>query len=1539
MRRHAKTSTAFNLEGSGIRAFFGRSLATRGACSGVDGSGAPSRPRTTLLALAIAALAAIALAPAASAAPKTIVGAIGEEGSGPGQFQPFQIGGIAVNQATDEIYVVDVGNQRVQRFDAAGEFVSEFGSSGTGAAEFSFSEVAPDIAVDQADGSVYVADPGNNRIQKFTASGAFVSTWGWGVETGTETFEVCTTTCQAGIAGFGDGQLSTPTGVAVDPGDGDVLVADRENGRIQRFDTTGAYQAQFGEGEVFGPYRVGVDSTGAVYAFEQYGRVVKFDSSGSFLEVFAESLLVNSPSHMTVDPISDRVFVLQYTEDFAGGQLHEFDTTGLLLETHLLPDGSQETAGIGIELSADLIYISGHSVFILGEGPIVPPTVALQPATEVGTDSATLHGTVDPNGGQAAARYRFEVSKNGVTWEQVGDGGNVGKGTDPVEVFESVSGLDPNTLYRVRLVAGKGFGSPDAISGELTFLTDAALPSATTLTTSVRGTTTATLFGRINPAGQVTSYRFEYGLTAAYGHKAPVPDALVGAGGADKLVSAAITGLQLDTTYHYRVVAENPEGVVFGQDETFSTRLAPTLPTRAYEMVTPPFKASRSVVSFGGAVGNNANPGVPSLDGETLAWTSAIFPLTDDIKSSADGDSRIFTRTASGWVWRSLNTLPGALKDGSAPHLSKQDGIGSSADFSTVAWHIENGELLVSPGIGQNILYTRRDGTGEMGFTSWFDDPSSQAVSPEDGSPLGRSAAGRDQVQINDAGTAMVRSGNYRGLAEDPATAGDDDPSDNQQQGGGETIYVQRADDPDDLPASPKDLVNECSGTVGDGTATLIPARIGSGAGTDTIGVRSCEQATSGAETTGTGDLSEGDTTVTSVVTNTGAFAVGQIVSGTSIPRGTRITAVGAGTLTLSAAPASAAIGLGTLTSGSPVISGLQTFVGSFRAPQAISGPGIPPGTTILDDSQSQISQSLTLSADATASGSFVFLRANAPGSGTALFADFQHVTDLRGARIGRFTAMSNDGRRIFFTSPDSPPFTCSPQTSDVTSCPPQLFVRQYDSNGDPTVRWISRAQGVDTQQIAELGPAIFQGASRDGRYVYFKTTSPLLPNDPNGGQSLTTGAASNDSWDLYRYTLPEDLDTDPVAGTLTRISGGPNGTADPATNTNAAGGPIDDDSTLRYLSDDGKRAYFVTTSPIAGADMTPARGVGTTPGGEVGNSTTRNLYLFDDTGASPTYTFIAQIPFGPNQINQPNTCASSASEYRAGQLWTTGGSIRSLMQNNCFHGTADGDSVIFFTTAQLTFDDNDDAGDIYLYDVGDDELIRISARPPGAAPYDCTKPFDASNTNCNADLGTNVLGRDFQGGGAAGNLDSAGGWGRGRYYNVAEDESGVVSVFFASRSQLVPEDTNGDHWDVYQWRQGKLSLVSPGNTNDDSFYSGNSGDGQDAFIFTSAPLDPREIDDFDFDIYDARIGGGFPYTPPPVPCDVLAHQCRGLASSAPAPTLPVTETFDDEGNVKQASAKPKKCGKGKVRRKGKCVKKRKGSSSRTANAKRGGGK
>lgn len=116
-------------------------------------------------------------------------------------------------------------------------FVTKWGSLGSAAGQFHF----PDGIAVAPDGSVFVADTFNNRIEKF-----HVISIGSSCPKGTTSIGsgVCFTTTW-GSYGKGDGQFIAPFGVAVDPS-GNVFVTDNQNHRIQKFTGTGTFLDKWG---------------------------------------------------------------------------------------------------------------------------------------------------------------------------------------------------------------------------------------------------------------------------------------------------------------------------------------------------------------------------------------------------------------------------------------------------------------------------------------------------------------------------------------------------------------------------------------------------------------------------------------------------------------------------------------------------------------------------------------------------------------------------------------------------------------------------------------------------------------------------------------------------------------------------------------------------------------------------------------------------------------------------------------------------------------------------------------------------------------------------------------------------------------------------------------------------------------------------------------------------------------------------------------------------------------------------------------------
>jgi tripartite motif-containing protein 71 len=95
----------------------------------------------------------------------------GSFGTGDGQFKGPT--GIIEDFGSNTLYVVDGGNDRIQKFTTDGKFILKWGSPGSGDGQF---RTPTAMAVNLA-GNVYVADGGNDRIQKFTGDGQFVTKW------------------------------------------------------------------------------------------------------------------------------------------------------------------------------------------------------------------------------------------------------------------------------------------------------------------------------------------------------------------------------------------------------------------------------------------------------------------------------------------------------------------------------------------------------------------------------------------------------------------------------------------------------------------------------------------------------------------------------------------------------------------------------------------------------------------------------------------------------------------------------------------------------------------------------------------------------------------------------------------------------------------------------------------------------------------------------------------------------------------------------------------------------------------------------------------------------------------------------------------------------------------------------------------------------------------------------------------------------------------------------------------------------------------
>jgi Ca2+-binding RTX toxin-like protein len=152
---------------------------------------------------------------------------------------------------------------------------------------------------------------------------------------------------------------------------------------------------------------------------------------------------------------------------------------------------------------------------------------------------------------------------------------------------------------------------------------------------------TSTLGGVVNPRGSATTYRFEYGTSAAYGSFTPITDA--GAGAADQQVSAPISDLQSRTTYHYRLVATNISGTTLGADRQFLSAAITcgSLPAAAPKPLAGP--SVTAAAAFSGTPGADTIIGTVQHDTiSSLAGNDCVLGLGgDDRIDTGSGDDRV----------------------------------------------------------------------------------------------------------------------------------------------------------------------------------------------------------------------------------------------------------------------------------------------------------------------------------------------------------------------------------------------------------------------------------------------------------------------------------------------------------------------------------------------------------------------------------------------------------------------------------------------------------------------------------------------------------------------------------------------------------------------------------------------------------------------------------------------------------------------------------------------------------------------------------
>ena len=231
------------------------------------------------------------------------------------------------------------------------------------------------------------------------------------------------------------------------------------------------------------------------------------------------------------------------------------------------PDvGPQWLTPVGDQLffSAD-DNVNGYELWVLNTA-LPAPTVVTGTASNVGSTTATLNGSVNPNGSATISRFHYGLD---TTYGSVTATQTIGSGTSAVLVSATITGLLPAMEYHFEVTGSNGGGV--AVGDDMTFTTPAVpgTPKVVTDAANNLGTTTATLNGSVNPEGEATTAYVEYGPDTTYGMM--TSSTSVGAGSAAVPVSFPVTGFQEGTTYHFRAFGVNATGTSAGQDQMFTT--------------------------------------------------------------------------------------------------------------------------------------------------------------------------------------------------------------------------------------------------------------------------------------------------------------------------------------------------------------------------------------------------------------------------------------------------------------------------------------------------------------------------------------------------------------------------------------------------------------------------------------------------------------------------------------------------------------------------------------------------------------------------------------------------------------------------------------------------------------------------------------------------------------------------------------------------------------------------------------------------------
>ena len=484
---------------------------------------------------------------------------------------------VAVDHASGDVFVGDPETGMMDVYNSAGAYLTQFGEGQL---------AAVGVAVDESTGLVYVADSFENAVLVFKPDGsggyAPFSTWfgehlpgeefgavagiaidnstsasagdvyvvdGEAPETGVGTVDVFKpkpagpeeATEGEPVRTLTNSKMELPNGVAVSRSSGGVFVADGATGAVFEFSATGTLEGKLtGSSSPQGGFRGKDEEEGNVSA------VALDETTGDLLVAEAERRVVAE-----FNPAGEWVGWIANTPSGAFGEPRGVAVTA---------SGQVYVADVGL-----------HVVDLFGAGVVVPD-ITTGTASKLSRTSAGLNGTI--NGDAKPAHYHFEWG----TSEALGSSTAVmaNEGSEE-KVSASLAELHAGTTYYFRLSGEDENGTNVGAIRQVTTLP--AVDDVSSGPVQELTPTSAILTGTLSPDGVEAHYYFEWGLTSSYTNRTPDVDA--GTGSEAVAAKTMLEGLTPNTSYHYRLVAENEYGTTFGEDEEFATSGPPRLTLEA----------------------------------------------------------------------------------------------------------------------------------------------------------------------------------------------------------------------------------------------------------------------------------------------------------------------------------------------------------------------------------------------------------------------------------------------------------------------------------------------------------------------------------------------------------------------------------------------------------------------------------------------------------------------------------------------------------------------------------------------------------------------------------------------------------------------------------------------------------------------------------------------------------------------------------------------------------------------------------------------